>query len=129
MARSSKIRKSPPKGSSALQIRLRVLTSERNAFGPGKAELLQLVTDTGSLRAAAEKMSMSYMKAWRLVKDMNLSFREPLIVMERGGSLHGGSVVTATGRRVLADYLAMMSAVERSAQPAWRKLARHLKAE
>lgn len=128
MARSSKIRKSP-KASSALQIRLRVLTRERNAFGPGKAELLQLVTDTGSLRAAAEKMGMSYMKAWRLVKDMNLSFREPLIVMERGGSLHGGSVVTTTGLQVLADYLAMMTAVERSAQPAWRKLSRHLKTE
>ena len=84
--------------------------------------------DTGSLRAAAEKMSMSYMKAWRLTKDMNFCFREPLIITERGGSQHGGSTVTPTGLKVLQEYASLQSRVQAAAQTSWRKLSKELKA-
>ncbi len=111
-----------------LLISLRVVSDGRGAFGPGKAELLNWVVKTGSLRAAAEKMSMSYMKAWRLTRDMNQCFSEPLVLTERGGSSRGGSTVTSLGHQVLRDYEAMENSVQRAAQPRWKKLSRQLKA-
>jgi molybdate transport system regulatory protein len=48
------------------------------AFGPGKVDLLALVAKTGSIREAAERMEMSYMRAWTPIKTMNACFREPL---------------------------------------------------
>ena len=60
--------------------RMRVLCGEGIALGPGKMDLLTLIGETGSIREAAERMGMSYMRAWTLVKTMNACFREPLVV-------------------------------------------------
>jgi molybdate transport system regulatory protein len=125
MPRSAAAKKS--KKGTALLIGLRVISEGRGAFGPGKAELLRRVAETGSLRAAAKDMKMSYMKAWRLAQAMNDCFAEPLILTERGGRTKGGSTVTATGQQVLEDYLAMEASVQRAAQPSWKKLSRQLK--
>jgi molybdate transport system regulatory protein len=118
----------PRKSAARLRITARVMAGERIAFGPGKAELLQHVVETGSLRAAAAKMEMSYMRAWHLLQDMNACFREPLVLTERGGSAHGGSVVTPAGRKVLQEYTAMSAAVQQAAQTGWQKISRELKA-
>src|SRR2546430_7301564 len=63
-----------------LRPRMRVLCGEGIALGPGKVDLLALIGETGSIREAAERMGMSYMRAWTLVKTMNACFREPLVV-------------------------------------------------
>ncbi len=36
-------------------------------MGPGKAELLEGIRDTGSFAAAGRRVEMSYMRAWSLV--------------------------------------------------------------
>src|SRR5262245_60788950 len=92
-----------------LQPRLRIACGEEIALGPGKAELLALVAETGSLNAAAKRMDMSYMRAWTLVQTMNACFREPLVEAARGGAAGGQTVVTDTGRRALALYQRMQS--------------------
>ncbi len=50
---------------------------------------------------------MSYMRAWSLVKTMNAAFREPLVVLARGGARHGGAALTPAGAKVLALYRTM----------------------
>src|SRR5437667_9894211 len=60
--------------------RMRVLCGEDIALGPGKADLLALIGETGSIRESAERMGMSYMRAWTLIKTMNACFREPVVV-------------------------------------------------
>src|SRR5947208_676364 len=50
------------------------------APGTGEVDLLAVIGETGSVREAAERMGMSYMRAWTLVKTMNACFREPLVV-------------------------------------------------
>jgi molybdate transport system regulatory protein len=82
----------------SLHPRLRVICGESIALGPGKVDLLELVFKTGSIREAADRMGMSYMRAWTLIKTMNACFREPLVEAVRGGSKHGGAKLTATGR-------------------------------
>ncbi|MGI9521841.1 MAG: winged helix-turn-helix domain-containing protein, partial [Hyphomicrobiaceae bacterium] len=73
-------------------------------FGPGKAELLSLIAETGSIAAAGRRLGMSYKRAWVLVDTMNTTFAEPLVARSRGGASHGGANLTKTGMRVLALY-------------------------
>ena len=40
--------------------RLRILVGQATALGPGKANLLEAIDDTGSISAAARQMGMSY---------------------------------------------------------------------
>ena len=61
------------------------------ALGPGKVDLLTLIKKTGSIREAAERMHMSYMRAWTLIKTMNACFKEPLVEAVRGGKEGGGA--------------------------------------
>ena len=109
-------------------MRLRIVSGKDFAFGPGKAQVLESLLETGSLNQTASAMKMSYVKALALVHTMNTYFAEPLVVLSRGGSHGGGAEVTDTGRKVLAEYLAMCAESEAAAQPGWRKLRKFLKA-
>jgi molybdate transport system regulatory protein len=105
-----------------LKPRLRVVYGRNIALGPGKAELLELLIQTGSLNEAARRLDMSYMRAWTLVKTMNECFRQPVAVAERGGRKGGGMKVTPTGRRVLALYQEMESTALSSTKAAWKSM-------
>ena len=87
--------------------RLRILLGRSIAIGPGKAELLGLIDDTGSISAAARAMGMSYRRAWTLVETMNTAFREPLVAAATGGKGGGGASVTAFGHEALKRYRIM----------------------
>ena len=87
--------------------RLRILLGKSIAIGPGKAELLRLIEETGSISAAAREMGMSYRRAWTLVETMNGAFSEPLVEAATGGRGGGGARVTYFGREALAKYPAL----------------------
>lgn len=87
--------------------RLRILLGREIAIGPGKAELLRLIEEMGSISAAAREMGMSYRRAWTLVETMNGAFREPVVEAAIGGRGGGGAQVTDFGREALNRYRAM----------------------
>lgn len=87
--------------------RLRVYCGEDIALGPGKVELLAAIAETGTLREAAQRMGLSYMRAWKLVRLMNRSFRAPVVVTSRGGTEKGKASLTEGGRQALALYRRM----------------------
>ena len=76
-------------------------------FGPGKARLLFAIAETGSIRAAAARMDMSYGRAWELVEEMNARFVQPIVLTQSGGNAGGGAAVTAFGFEVLRRYREM----------------------
>ncbi|MBQ0812358.1 winged helix-turn-helix domain-containing protein [Roseovarius sp.] len=88
----------------APSLRIRIVFGEDAMLGPGKADLLERIRDTGSIAAAGRSMSMSYKRAWMLVESMNAAFREPLVESNRGGAKGGGASLTDTGAEVLANY-------------------------
>lgn len=94
----------PAKTPFDVKIRLRITRGEEDAFGPGKAQLLESVLVTGSLNQTAKALQMSYVKALALVKAMNAAFAEPLVILSRGGNQGGGTQVTETGLKVLEEY-------------------------
>lgn len=106
--------------SPSLLPRFRIVVGKDVAFGPGKAELLALVAETGSIGEAAKRMEMSYMRAWSLIQMMNAHFKEPLIEAVRGGHKRGGAELTETGQRVLELYQSMEKAGLKAVQADWR---------
>ncbi|WP_417667931.1 winged helix-turn-helix domain-containing protein [Roseibium sp.] len=87
------------------KTRLRIVLAPGVAFGPGKADLLQGIAETGSIRAAGNRLRMSYKRAWSLVGDMNTQMAEPVVVTEKGGSGGGGgSRLTPFGEVLLTRF-------------------------
>ena len=73
-------------------------------MGPGKADLLEAILETGSISAAGRKLSMSYRRAWLLVDEMNKCFRGPLVHARLGGTHGGGADITELGHEALRQY-------------------------
>ena len=86
------------------RLRIRILLAAGEPFGPGKAELLEAIRDTGSIAAAGRRMGMSYQRAWDLVAAMNAHFREPVVAAAKGGARGGGTALTPFGVEILAAY-------------------------
>lgn len=85
------------------RLKLRILF-DGAMFGPGKADLLGRIAETGSISAAGRAMGMSYKRAWLLVDEMNGAFVEPLVTSSRGGPGGGGALLTDAGAKVLRLY-------------------------
>jgi molybdate transport system regulatory protein len=96
------------------QPRLRVLFGAAIAIGPGKADLLAAIEETGSIAAAGRRLGMSYRRAWLLVETMNSCFRAPLVEAAKGGAHGGGARLTPMGEDVLARYRAMEARAARA---------------
>lgn len=91
-------------GNVTVGVRVRIGLEPNIAIGPGKADLLQGIRDTGSIAAAARGMGMSYKRAWLLVETMNQCFRGPLVTAIKGGRHGGGAQLTRLGEQVLQRY-------------------------
>jgi molybdate transport system regulatory protein len=87
-----------------LGLHLRVVLGSEVVVGPGKAELLEGIAETGSIAAAGRRMGMSYKRAWMLVEAMNTMFAAPLVDAAKGGAGGGGAALTPLGSRILAAY-------------------------
>lgn len=73
-------------------------------LGHGKARLLDLIAEHGSISAAGRAMGMSYRRAWLLVDALNTMFRAPLVVSQAGGAGGGRATLTEEGEEVRRLY-------------------------
>jgi molybdate transport system regulatory protein len=94
----------------AEMVRLRLRIAPGVDLGPGKADLLEGIRETGSISAAGRRMRMSYKRAWQLVEELNHLFDTPLVEASKGGSGGGGAALTRRGEDVLARYRRMHAA-------------------
>ena len=94
-------------GNQQTGARLRVVLAPDVAIGPGKADLLEGVAETGSIAAAGRRLGMSYKKARGLIEALNVQFGTPLVTTSRGGNARGGAALTDLGKTVLDEYRKM----------------------
>ena len=94
-------------GNRQVGARLRIVLEPDIAIGPGKADILEAIKETGSIAAAGRSMGMSYKRAWYLVETMNRCFKSPLVEASKGGRAGGGARLTELGHEVLARYRRM----------------------
>ena len=93
--------------SSTLRLTLRLDVGGRPTLGPGKARLMELIDETGSISAAGRAMGISYRYAWTLVDSLNASFAAPLIAARPGGAGGGGATLLPLGAEVVRLYRAL----------------------
>lgn len=73
----------------------------------GKAELMELIRETGSIRQAAVRMDMSYRRGWLLVDELNRMFRQPVVETKHGGKSGGGAALSEFGEELLTRFRSM----------------------
>jgi molybdate transport system regulatory protein len=104
-------------GNRTVGARLRIVLEPDIAIGPGKADLLEGIRETGSIAAAGRRLGMSYKRAWYLVETMNRCFRRPLVEASKGGRAGGGARLTQLGQEVLARYRRMETLTFEAIEP------------
>jgi molybdate transport system regulatory protein len=91
-------------GGKKVGLHIRLIAGEALVMGWGRADLLALIAETGSIAAAGRRMKMSYKRAWALVETMNATFKAPLVQAAKGGAGGGGAQLTELGQEILAAY-------------------------
>ena len=109
------------------RLSLRIDLPNGTRFGPGKAALLTALLESGSIRAAATQLEMSYPRALKLIEQMNASFASPLVTTQHGGADGGGTHVTDLGQEVLQLYGAICSASETASADKFQALLKHIR--
>ena len=97
-----------------VRFRMRILSGDAVALGPGKVELLEAVREYGSISAAARSLDMSYRRAWLLIDELNRSLKSPATRSEQGGQSGGGCTLTPVGETIIRLYRDVEEEAQRS---------------
>ncbi len=81
-------------------------------FGKGKTEILELIEKEGSIAKAAEKLEMSYKKAWTHIKILQKNIADELVVPQKGGVGKGGTSLTPKALELVRNYSQLQKDIE-----------------
>jgi len=81
-------------------------------FSDYRAMLLDHIAKTGSIRGGAERMGLSYRRAWGKIKEIERNLGVRLVDSEVGGPGGGQTKLTPDGERLLTCYRAFRAAAE-----------------
>jgi len=82
------------------------LTKEIPFFDSKIAMLLMLIDETKSVRAASQRMQLSYSSCWNIIRTLESQLNYTLIERSQGGAGGSTSVLTERGRELLHRYTA-----------------------
>lgn len=94
------------------RIKLWVEKDGRLVLSDYRVQLLRHVAETGSLAEAAQRMGLSYRRAWGKIRDIERNLGATLVESEVGGAGGGCSRLTPDGERLVALYQRFRRAVE-----------------
>ena len=91
-------------------------------FGKGKTEILELIQQEGSIAKAAEKLQMSYKKAWTHIKILQKNIADELVLPQKGGGGKGGTTLTPKALELIKNYSQLQKDIESFADKRFREL-------
>jgi molybdate transport system regulatory protein len=97
------------------KLRVWIVFDERVKLGDGRARLLELIDERGSLRQAAGEFSMSYRSAWGYLRELEKAAGFKLVERAPGGTLRSGMRLTPKARDFLACYRKFQRGLEGTA--------------
>ncbi len=86
------------------KLRVWVVFPEGLKLGDGRARLLRLIDERGSLRQAASALGMSYRNAWGYLRELERAAGFEFVERSPHGRARSGMRLTADGRAFLARY-------------------------
>lgn len=66
--------------------------------------LLKAIDETGSLKSAADKLEVSYRKAWGNIEEIEKALGFTLVERQRGGSQGGKTLLTDEGKKLITAH-------------------------
>lgn len=81
-----------------------IVFEDQVKFGDGRADLLDLIDQLGSIKQAVARFGMSYRNAWGYLRDLEEAAGFKLLERGPGGSPGSGTRLTPRGRQFLSRY-------------------------
>lgn len=94
------------------KLRVWVTFGDELKFGDGRARLLALIDEHGSLRQAAGKFEMSYRHAWGYLRELERAAGFKFVERSPEGGPRGGMRLTTAGRQFVARYRRFRAALD-----------------
>jgi len=94
------------------KCRIWVTFGERVKLGDGRAHLLELIDELGSLSKAVARIGMSYRNAWGYLRDLEKAAGFKLLERRPGGGPGTGMRLTKRGKEFLVRYWRFRQQVE-----------------
>lgn len=86
------------------KLKVWVMFNDKVKFGQGRAALLRLIDELGSIKQAVERFEMSYRNAWGYLRELERAAGFRLLERKAGGSRTAGTRLTPQGREFLDRY-------------------------
>jgi len=81
-----------------------IVFRERVKFGDGRAQLLELIDELGSIKQAVARFGMSYRNAWGYLRELEKAAGFKFLERCPGGGRASGTRLTKKGTEFLARY-------------------------
>jgi molybdate transport system regulatory protein len=81
-----------------------IVFEDQIKFGDGRADLLDLIDELGSIQQAVARFGMSYRNAWGYLKALEKAAGFKLLERGPGGSPGSGTRLTRQGQQFLERY-------------------------
>jgi molybdate transport system regulatory protein len=98
------------------KLRVWITFGDELKFGDGRARLLTLIDDRGSLKKAAAELEMSYRNAWGYLRDLEAAAGFKFFERVSGGGPGSGMRLTRAGRRFLDRYTKFRGGLDQAAR-------------
>ncbi|MEI7980459.1 MAG: LysR family transcriptional regulator [Bacteroidota bacterium] len=100
---------------------------EAGILGDGKWQMLKLIEEKGSLKAACDELGYTYRLTWGNLEKIEKFFGFPLLERSRGGSDGGKTVLTEDGRRLVRAFDVFHQTVDATINEGFEKFMNELK--
>ncbi len=97
------------------------LAREKPFFDSQMAMLLSLIDETHSVRAACQRMQISYSSGWNLIRNLESQLKFPLILRSQGGVGGSMSVLSEDGKRLLTLFSGYQAELQQQAENLYEK--------
>lgn len=103
------------------KLKVWVVFGGRVKFGDGRAQLLQLIDELGSIQKAVARFGMSYRNAWGYLKELESAAGFKILERGPGGGPGSGTRLTKKGRQFLDRYRRFRQTVDRGVSRHFRQ--------
>jgi molybdate transport system regulatory protein len=102
------------------------LENGEGILGDGKWLLLRTIEETGSISKAAEKLDISYRKAWGDLRKIEQMLAVAVIDKQRGGTEGGRTILTPVGILLIRAYSRFHDDFEQSFQKSFKQFKKEI---
>jgi molybdate transport system regulatory protein len=112
------------KSHNGLNIRSKIWIEVKGepVFGRGRRFLLEAIDSHGSISRAAQKVDISFRKAWSHIKTMEDRMGVKLVERQTGGKNGGGAALTPDARQLLMKWEVLEKGIQEMVDERFRTI-------